>query len=99
VYTDEELTRCKEPGCKNGGVPPDYTMCIECYNELIVLNTKVKKKKEPTLVWPNVVRVKLIEEIMKNADFLTSEGSPEEAKGVYYVGQYLKIGMWPWEAE
>lgn len=33
-YTDEELTRCNEQGCNNPGIPPDYIICMEHYQEM-----------------------------------------------------------------
>jgi hypothetical protein len=47
----------------------------------------------------NSTRIKLAEGIMKEADFISEEGSMEEAKGMYYVGQYIETGMWPWKLE
>ena len=34
-YTDEERTRCNEQGCNNTGVPPDYTICMQHYEEMM----------------------------------------------------------------
>lgn len=57
-------------------------------------NENDSNKNDPFMSWPNIVRDKLVEEIMKKADFLSDEGNPEEARGMYYVGEYIKTGTW-----
>ena len=54
------------------------------------------KKIDPFSAWTNSVRAKLVEEIMRQADFISSEGSLEKAEGMYDVGKYILTGSWEW---
>jgi len=50
----------------------------------------------PFLEWPIGLRGKLVDEIMRKADILASEGSIEQAEGMYDVGNYILTGLWEW---